>query len=133
MRFVLAASCCSLLLLVTCSCLLLLVHGQVLKGMKPSDGPVEGKKNDPMMPLVWTKAFKGESGKASRVLCTTMGASVDLESEGLRRLLVNGCYWGLKMDVPAAADVRYVGQFKPTFYGFGTFKRGVKPADHRLD
>ena len=29
---------------------------------------------------------------------TTMGASVDLESEGLRRLLVNGCYWCMGME-----------------------------------
>ena len=30
-----------------------LVLGQVLQGMKPTDAPVEGKKNDPMMPVAW--------------------------------------------------------------------------------
>ena len=59
--------------------------GYVLEGMKPSDKAVEGKKNDPMQALVWTREYKGESGKVSKVICTTMGASVDLESEGLRR------------------------------------------------
>src|SRR5205085_8156603 len=29
-----------------------LVYGQVLEGMKPTDKPLAGKKNDPMMPLV---------------------------------------------------------------------------------
>ena len=27
------------------------------------------------------------------------------------------------------ADVRYVGKFKGTMYGFNGFKKGVKPAD----
>src|SRR5262245_32973827 len=64
-----------------------LVLGQVLTGMKPTDPPLEGKKNDPMMPIAWTKHYKGEQGKTARVFTTTMGASQDLSSEGLRRLL----------------------------------------------
>jgi hypothetical protein len=30
-----------------------LLWGQVLSGMKPTDAPVEGPKNNPMMPVVW--------------------------------------------------------------------------------
>jgi len=66
-----------------------LVKGQVLSGMKPTDPPVEGKQNDPMMPLVWVRNYTSESGKTSRIICTTMGASMDLENEGLRRLFVD--------------------------------------------
>lgn len=111
-----------------------LVHGQVLEGMKPTDKPVTGPKNDPMMPLVWVKTFTGSSGKASRVFCTTMGASVDLQSEGLRRLLVNGCYWGVGLEekIPAKSNVDLVGEYKPRFYGFGGAKKGVRPSDHKL-
>lgn len=109
-----------------------LMHGAVLTGMKPTDPPVEGAKNNPMMPLVWTRMYKGESGNVSRVVNTTMGASIDLECEDLRRLLINACYWGLKMDVPERANVDIVGEFKPSFYGFGSFTRGIKPADHEL-
>jgi hypothetical protein len=111
-----------------------LVQGQVIAGMKPTDPPVEGKKNDPMMPLVWVRDYTGESGKTSKIVTTTMGAAVDLESEGLRRLLVNACYWttGLEEKIPTKADVSYVGEFKPTFFGFGKFKPGVKPADFKL-
>jgi hypothetical protein len=78
--------------------------------------------------------YTGESGQTSKIVTTTMGAAVDLESEGLRRLLVNACYWttGLEEKVPAKADVNYVGEFKPTFFGFGKFKPGVKPDDLRL-
>jgi hypothetical protein len=108
-----------------------LVFGQVLTGMKPADEPVEGAKNDPMMPLVWTKGFTGSEGKTARIITTTMGASVDLECEDLRRLLVNACYWGLEMEeqIPDKANVDYVRPFKATFYGFGNFKKGVKPSD----
>ncbi|MBI2948328.1 MAG: ThuA domain-containing protein [Verrucomicrobia bacterium] len=111
-----------------------LVYGQVLKGMNPADPPVEGPKNNPMMPLIWIRDYTGESGKTSRVIGTTIGAAPDLESEGLRRLLVNACYWGLGLEnkIPAKANVDLVGEFKPTFFGFGKFKRGVKPSDHEL-
>ena len=69
------------------------VMGQVLTGMKPTDKPVDGEKNHPMMPIAWTKTYKGANGQTGRVFTTTMGAAVDLESEGLRRLLVNAAYW----------------------------------------
>jgi hypothetical protein len=102
--------------------------------MKPEDQPVVGKKNDPMMPLIWVRNFTTDSGKASRVICTTMGASVDLENEGLRRLCVNACYWGLGLEdkIPARSDVAYVGEYKPSFFAAGKFKKGVKPADLEL-
>ncbi len=108
-----------------------LVDGQVLEGMKPTDKPVEGAKNDPMMPLVWLKEYTGEQGKTSQVICTTMGASVDLECEDLRRLLVNSVYWalGLADKIPGKSDVDYVGSYEPTFYGSGSFKKGLKPSD----
>jgi hypothetical protein len=111
-----------------------LVYGQVLTGMEPSDQPVVGPKNNPMMPLLWTREFTGREGKTSRVVCTTMGAAVDFESEGLRRAIVNACYWGLGMEdqIPVESDVSLVGEFNPTFYGFGVQKKGVMPAEHRL-
>jgi hypothetical protein len=111
-----------------------LVRGQVLAGMKPSDPPVVGPKNQPMMPLVWLRDYKNEVGRTNRIVTTTMGASMDLESEGLRRLLVNACYWavGLAAQIPAQSDVAYVGEYKPTFFGFGKYKKGLKPADHEL-
>ena len=34
--------------------------------------------------------------------------------------------------IPAKSNVEYVGEFKPTFFGFGKFKPGVKPSDHEL-
>lgn len=120
----------------------ILIRGQVLKGMKPSDPPADYRKkarggkeqgvNDPMMPVAWSRVFKNEAGKENKILCTTMGAATDLQSEGLRRLVVNGVYWGLGLDVPQKADVSYVGEFKPTPYGFGGYRKGVRPREHAL-
>ena len=58
-----------------------------------------------------------------------MGAATDLQSEGLRRLIVNAVYWGLGMDIPARADVAYVEPFTATPYGFNGYRKGVRPAD----
>jgi hypothetical protein len=65
------------------------------------------------------------------VFVTTMGAAQDLESEGLRRLLVNACYWALRMEDkgPARANVDVVGKYKPRPFGFGGFAKAVRPAD----
>jgi type 1 glutamine amidotransferase len=121
----------------------ILVRGQVLKGMKPSDEPADYKKkratdkqeqsvNEPMMPVVWTRSHKNEAGKENKILCTTLGAATDLQNEGLRRIVVNGVYWSLGLEVPARADVTYVDDFKPTMYGFGGYRRGLTPDDHAI-
>jgi len=108
-----------------------LVWGQVLSGMKPSDPPVEGAKNNPMMPLVWLRDYDSGHDHVSHILTTTMGAAVDLQNEGLRRLLVNAAYWcvGLSQQIPPQTDVAYVDDYKPLWFGFGKFARGVKPDD----
>ena len=108
-----------------------LVLGQVLEGMKPTDKPVSGKLNDPMMPVAWAKTYTGAQGKAGRVFMTTMGASQDLESEGMRRLLVNAAYWavGLEDKIPDKSDVDLVGAYHPHHFGFGSFTKGIKPAE----
>lgn len=111
-----------------------LVRGQVLTGMTRTDPPVQGKKNEPMQPVVWVRHYKNEAGKTNRTLTTTMGAATDLLDEGLRRLLVNAAYWstGLEKQIRPSADVSLVGDFKPTMYGFNGFVKGIKPADHEL-
>ncbi len=109
-----------------------LILGQVLTGMDPSDPPLtEGTKNNPMMPVAWTKTYSVVPGKVGRVFTTTMGASQDLSSEGLRRLLVNATYWavGLEDQIPAKSNVDIVGQYAPTPFGFGKHQGGIKPSD----
>ena len=107
----------------------ILLRGQVLAGTTPDASPEATGKNNPMQPLAWYRIHKNATGRTNKAFCTTMGSSTDLRDESLRRLLVNAVYWGLGMEVPAKADVRLVGDFQPTPYGFNGFRRGVKPDD----
>jgi type 1 glutamine amidotransferase len=108
----------------------ILVHGEVTETLQPDSKPVAGKKNDPMMPVTWTRTYSPYS-QDSRAFTTTMGASQDFAHEGTRRMIVNGCIWavGLGEKVPAKSNVAIVGEYKPTPFKFGAHKKGVKPAD----
>lgn len=116
-----------------------LMRGLVLKGMGENDEPAdhakktraktEQKVNDPAMPVAWTREVKNAAGTTNKVLTTTMGSSTDLKSEDLRRLVVNGVFWGLGIEVPEKADVTLPEGFTPTNYGFNTNKQGMKAAD----
>ncbi len=111
-----------------------LMLGAVLDGMSPDDEPVEGPKNEPMVPIAWTRYWSGPEGTPSRVFTTTMGSSTDFASEGLRRLVVNAVYWGLGMEdgISERSDVRIVGEYAPTDFGFGSHVAGVMPSSHEL-
>ena len=111
-----------------------LVLGQILTGMQPTDGPVKDARNEPMMPVAWTKTYKGTAGKTARIFTTTMGAATDLENAPLRRLLVNAAYWavGLEDKISADSSVELVGEYHPASFSFGGHKKGLKPADFEL-
>ena len=100
--------------------------------MKPNDPAVEGDKNTPMMPVAWTKTYKGSSGTTARVFTTTMGSSTDLENEGVRRMLVNATLWsvGLEDKITDKLNVGIVGDYKPSPFKFGGYVKGKKPADY---
>jgi hypothetical protein len=121
----------------------ILVRGLVLQSLAPDSAPATYMKrrvtdkqeqgvNDPAMPVVWTRLNTNANGKTNRVLATTMGSATDLENEGLRRLVVNGVYWGLGLDVPARADVAYVDEYRPSFYGFDGFRKGLHVSDFKI-
>jgi type 1 glutamine amidotransferase len=108
-----------------------LVLGQVLAGMTPDAEPVAGPKNDPLVPVAWTKTYSISGGPPGRVFTTTMGAATDLASEGARRMLVNACYWaaGLEEAISPAASVEVVGEYRPTPFGFNRARKGLRPGD----
>jgi type 1 glutamine amidotransferase len=97
-----------------------LVYGQVLSGMTPSDPPVPGPKNDPMMPVAWTREYRHPSGATTQVFTSTMGAAVDLNDENLRRLLANAAFWltGLTDQISDQANVDFVQPYHPSWFGF---------------
>lgn len=88
--------------------------------------------NDPMMPVAWTRTYTNASGGTNKILVSTMGDATDFESEGLRRLVVNGIYWGQGLDIPAKADVTYVDPYEPSFYAGNGFRKGMRPGDLAL-
>jgi type 1 glutamine amidotransferase len=108
-----------------------LVFGQVTATLEPSSPAVAGKKNDPMMPVAWTKSYTGTAGKKARVFTTTVGCAEDFSSEGYRRLLANAVYWcvGLEFQITDKSDVSLVGVYKPSTYKSNGFVKGVKPSD----
>lgn len=120
----------------------ILIRGIVLKGMKPADEPADNKKrgkdkqergiNEPAMPVAWTRVNDNDFGKGNKILCTTMGSASDLVNEGLRRLIVNATYSFTGLEVPEKADVEPVDLYKPLFYGFNGYRKGLKVSDHAL-
>lgn len=100
-----------------------LVFGQVLESLDPASAPVRGEKdkrgnvrNDPMMPVVWVRRHVWPSGVNSQILTSTMGSSQCFVHEGLRRLMVNACYWmtGLGDAITGDLDCDLVGEYKPS-------------------
>ena len=103
-----------------------LVYGQ------PLIGRVQGGETNPEkepLPVVWVKNWKSSKGEEARILHTTMGGGIDLQNPGLRRVIVNGVYWGLKMEDKISPDssVEYVGEYKPLSNGFDHAKLDVMP------
>lgn len=110
-----------------------LILGEAVAGMNEDDPAVEGGKNDPMMPIAWTRTYTAPNGTTGQAFTTTMGSARDLLNEDLRRLLVNASYYLLEMDVPDEANVDMVGDYDPSPRGFDDYQEGVMPADHKLE
>ncbi len=101
-----------------------LLLGEVTEGMTPEAPAAAGAVNDPMMPVAWTKTYKG-----GRVFTLTMGSAQDFENAGLRRLLINAIYWALgrEGEIRPDFDVEPLGPYKGTPFGFGKHVRGRQP------
>ncbi|MFT5131324.1 MAG: type 1 glutamine amidotransferase [Rhodothermales bacterium] len=103
-----------------------LVWGQPLAGRSHDDPP--NTKKEPL-PVAWCKNWTTSEGKSARVFQSTMGSGKDLESAGLRRLMINAVYWGLGLEgaISPTRSVDYVGEYAPLASGFNYEKLGVKP------
>ena len=103
-----------------------LVWGQPLMGRKHDDPP--NLKLEPL-PVAWFKNWQTSEGKNARVFQSTMGSGTDLESAGLRRLIINAVYWGMEMEsaITATRSVDIVGTYQPLESGFNYEELGVKP------
>lgn len=118
-----------------------LLFGEVLAGMTPESPPAPvvvdpnarttRDPNDPMMPLLWTRAWRAPNGQDTRVVTTTLGSAQAFAQEGSRRLLVNACLWALGREeaITKDLDVSLAGDFEPSAFGFHTHRKNVRPAD----
>lgn len=96
----------------------ILMRGAVTETLDPESPNLPGAKNDPMQALAWLHPYQSPSGTEGLSFCSTAGASVDLVSEDLRRLVVNAAFFLTGLEVPTKTDVSYVDPFYPSFYGF---------------
>ena len=114
---------------------LVLLEGSVRAGMESDAPAANDPRNEPRMPIAWLRERALESGVVQRVVCSTIGASTDLQSAGLRRLMVNACYWGVGLEgaISPERSVEPVGPYEPTPFGFGAYTKGVRPSDHALE
>ncbi|MEZ7957416.1 MAG: ThuA domain-containing protein [Rubritalea sp.] len=103
-----------------------LVFGQPLIGREK--GGASNPKKVPL-PVVWFKDWKTSDGKTARVVQSTMGSGKDLESPGLRRLIINAAYWsmGMEKQISPTSSVDYTGEYQPLVSGFQYEKLGVIP------
>lgn len=93
----------------------ILVRGAVIESLDPNSNYVQ-EKNDPLQAAVWLKEYTAPSGKKGMALTSTIGSSVDFKAASMRRIIVNGVMHLTGLQVPAAASVKPVDRFQPTFY-----------------
>lgn len=103
-----------------------LVWGQPLMGRKQDDAP--NLKLEPL-PVAWYKNWQTSEGKKARVFQSTMGSGTDLQSPGLRRLIINAVYWGMGLEaaITATRSVEIIGTYQPLKSGFDYQAIGVFP------
>jgi len=103
-----------------------LVWGQPLLGRNHDDPP--NPKLEPL-PVAWFKHWQTSDGRKARVFHSTMGSAHDLQSAGLRRLIINAVYWGLGMEskITPNRSVNIEGTYQPHESGFNYQELGVVP------
>ena len=113
-------------------------EGDPRYGMRPTDDESVEDKNDPMMPVAWTKTYQVPGGAAGRAFSTTLGSSTDLLESGVRQIFVNAVFWALGEEdsIPAeGAESSLVGEFDPTRFNLHPsehwIEKAVRPADYR--
>ena len=65
------------------------------------------------------------------MFCSTQGASEDILSEGVRRMIVNATLWcmGMESEIKADADVSFVGPYNPSTFSFKPSVKDAKVSD----
>ncbi|MEK6782234.1 MAG: ThuA domain-containing protein [Bacteroidota bacterium] len=86
---------------------------------KDKDGKeIKINRNEPMMPVAWTKSYQLPDGQKGNVFTTTLGAATDLLTEGTRRMIINSVFWCLDLTVPEKTNVDLIGDYRPSPFAF---------------
>jgi uncharacterized protein len=105
------------------------LEGKSLRSKHQMEGNLD--KYPLTQPVAWTNAYKGTSGKTARVFFTTLGHPFDFKEESMRKLALNGIYWGLGLEnlIPKeGVNATLVAPYEPNNSGFGEkFKPNMKP------
>ncbi len=106
----------------------ILATNRVLESMKIGAKALPDKAPQP---AAWVRTYRFKGGKEGRVFCSTQGASEDILSEGVRRMIVNATLWcmGFEKYITADADVSFVGSYNPTTYNFKPSITDARPGD----
>lgn len=106
----------------------ILATNRVLESMEVGAKPLEGKAPQP---AAWARTYSFKGGKEGRAFCSTQGASEDILSEGVRRMIINATLWCMRMEehIKADADVSFVGPYNPTTFSFRASVTDAKPGD----
>lgn len=105
-----------------------LATNRVLESMEVGAKPLEDKEPQP---AAWIRTYSFQGGPEGRVFCTTQGASEDILSEGVRRMIINATLWCMHMEehITADADVSFVGPYNPTTFSFKPTVTDARPGD----
>jgi hypothetical protein len=106
----------------------ILATNQVLESMEVGAKPLADKVPQP---VAWVRNYKFQDGKEGRAFCSTQGASEDILSEGVRRMIINATLWCMNMEdqIKADADVSFVGPYNPSTFSFKPSITDAKPGD----
>jgi hypothetical protein len=106
----------------------ILATNQVLDSMEVGAKPLANKEPQP---AAWVRTYQLEGGEEGRAFCSTQGASEDIQSEGVRRMIINATLWcmGMEDEISADADVSFVGPYHPTTFSFDPSIKDARPDD----
>jgi hypothetical protein len=106
----------------------ILATNRVLESMKVGAKPIANKAPQP---AAWVRTYKYKGGKEGRAFCSTQGASEDIVSEGVRRMVINATLWCMNMEdhITPDADVSFVGPYNPSTFNFKASVTDAKPGD----
>lgn len=106
----------------------ILAMNQVLQSMEVGAEPQADKEPQP---AAWVRTYQFKGGKEGRAFCSTQGASEDILSEGVRRMIINATLWcmGMEDQIKADADVSFVGPYNPSTFSFKPSITDAKPSD----